>query len=235
MNSYLLDPWKPYYEIVWEGQTYTVLTRDFVDDPFVTRRKFMLVLPSGKKRMLNITASKEAVQDYNAAVGPGAHDGIVRQIVRDEVLEDVKAHAKAHSLPKVSPNVKLVSLDMEPPVIAGVDFAKVESEMMAHMFAQGGLPSVHYGPSPLASVAKAAKATQVMGDAFKAMALKYTMKPLNPAYFGTGAVVLDFDSLAGVSEEDVSKGLYGGAPEPQPQLTPKGLATLKKYGVALAG
>ncbi len=232
MNPYLLDPWKPYHEIMWEGQTYKVLTRDFADDPFVTHRKFMLVFPDGKKRVLSLAATKTAVEDYNAAFGPGAHDEIVQQMVTDVAIGEIKAVAKVASTPKVSPNVKLVSLDMEPPVLHGVDFAKVESEMMAHVFAQGGLPSAYYGPSPLASVAKVTQATQAMGDAFKDMAVKYAMKPINPAFF-KGLLVLD--SLAGVSKVDAFKGLYGGAPEPQPQLTPKGLATLKKYGVALAG
>jgi hypothetical protein len=243
MNPHL--SWKPFQKVEFQGKTYEVLSRIDMEDDFVCRRKFMLVFPDGEKRMLSLSATMTAIENYDGAFGPGAHEEFMRENVKNIVMGEIvsKAHAKC-APPSVQPDVKLVPLDLKP--LAGtytnVDFAKVESQMMAQLFAYGGLPSDVYGPVPVAKTPTIAKAQQVMAKAVKKFADKF-MPNLLLATAKTAAEVKKFgalsgivwDSLAGMSKVDTFKAAYGGTPEPQPQLTPKGLATLKKFGVALAG
>ncbi len=234
MNPRLPNPWQLCGKIEWEEQVYEVRSRIVIVDDFLSRKRFMLVFPDGKKRMLVLSVTKTAIEDYEAQFGLGSHDAIIRQTVLDEALKEIKATAKVVSLPLAGPNVKLVPLDMEPPVIHGVDFAKIELEMMASISAKEALPGEHvYGkPFPPATY-NALKVKAVMEQYFQEMAAKYAMKPIDPAYFGHGTLVLDLP--AGVSKEEAFKVFYGGPPESKPQVTEKGLATLKRYGAALVG
>lgn len=227
-------PWKFFKVIQWGDQEYHIYSVVCHESDFLNHKRFMLGFPDGKKCMLHLACTVEAVEDYEGFFGKEAYAKAVEEAVTAAAIKEIEAAVKAHSLPSVSPNVKLVPLDMEPPIVAGGDFAKVESEMMAHLLTKVGLPSEHiYGTPPITSAASLAKTKAVMDDVFKGMAAKYAMNPINPAYFGKGTIVLD--SLAGMTKEDAFKVLYGGMPEPKLQVTEKGLATLKKFGVALAG
>ncbi len=223
MNPYLLDPWKPYHVIEWGDQKFEVFSRIESENDFVNHMRFMLVSPDGKRCVLSIASSKKAVDDYDAYFGAGEHEKVVREAVLAEAVEEIKA-VYGSSAPKfVQPDVKLMPIKADSLIYTGVDFAKVEAEMMAHVFhlqPPSGKPV--YGPSLIAgSALKIHKAQKVMEDAFKKLA--------------SGFVKADptWDSLAGASKEEIFKVLYGG--EPTQQLTPKGHATLKRFGVALAG
>lgn len=261
MSLELPTPWVPYHVIEWGNMKFEVFSRIEVQDDFTNRMRFMLAFPNGAKRVLALASSKNEVDIYEAQAGFGSHKEIIHDMVIDEALKAIKATFPVP--PKcVQPNVKLVPLDMENPIQVGVDFAKVEAQMMAHMVVQPPSSSGPvYGPSIFAgSAVKIAKAQKVMEDAFKKLASGFVK------------AAPTWDSLAGASKTEILKTLYGGGQESeQPvtpdgdldtpwdggaadklylqsgqfsstvavcepkELTPMGLATLERFGVALVG
>lgn len=223
MNPHLPTPWLPYHVIEVGDQKFKIFSRIEFEDDFLSRMRFMLVFPGGKKRMLALAASKHAVQDYSTHFGAGSHEKLVRETVIAQATEEIKADVKAFFHAQPQPDVKLVPLDMENPIHVGVDFSKVEAQMMAQVFHPQPSPSgAVYGPSILSgSVIKLAKAQKAMEDAFKKLA---------SGFVKAGVV---WDSFAGMSKTEAFKTLYGGGQ--QEALTPTGLATLKRFNVALVG
>jgi hypothetical protein len=224
MNFHTLDPWTPYHVIEVGDQKFEIFSRIVVEDDFVMRTRFMLVFPDGKKRMLSIASSKHAAEDHNAHSGAGSYEKLIRETVIEAAMEEIKANVKVFLHSNLQSDVKLVPLDMENPIHVGFDFAEAESQMMAQVFnlppLKGGPIHIH-GPSYVAFAQKVNASKKVMEDAFKKLASTFVK------------AAPTWDSLAGASKAEIFKVLYGG--EPTKKLTPTGLATLKRFGVALAG
>lgn len=215
MSPLFSGPWKPFKVISWDGQDYPVCMQDIMGNNPVTRRRFMSVFPDGRKWFFEVAVTEVALQDHAEAID---------ELVTEAIVKEIKAVTMAPPpVHLVSADMKLEPLHEEQCIHIGVDFAKLEGQMVASMFKGGALPSDEvYGPSVLGPLSKIVRTQQVMENAFRKFAASYAI----PA--------VTFDSLTGLSKAELFKASYGGVLE-QTELTSKGLATLKRFGVLLVG
>ena len=212
--AYMPSALKFWRTIVVAGQGYQVYSQVIMESDFCVRRRFTVRFPDNSLHRLDVSQSLDAMK----ALPKMDFDGMILSALTKEIEATLPA----------KPEMPAFSIKATP-----IAFSEIEAKMFASMAMQAKVAPETGEVTPLGPLSLTfhalASASEKAAKNLKAVSGLY-MKALEKLM---GRFVKE--EVQKMDKETAFAVLYGGEPVQKPMLTEKGLATLERFGVKLAG